>query len=66
MAARTDRRVKRNLGDEVKQTNADICGENGEYHTFVYDGPLFDHQILLQNNGIVDLGSHMAVDIVLG
>ncbi len=21
--------------------NADICGENGEYHTFVYDGPIF-------------------------
>lgn len=21
--------------------DADICGENGEYHTFVYDGPIF-------------------------
>jgi uncharacterized protein (TIGR00290 family) len=21
--------------------NIDLCGENGEYHTFVYDGPLF-------------------------
>ena len=21
---------------------ADICGENGEYHTFVSDGPLYE------------------------
>ena len=21
--------------------NIDLCGENGEYHTFVYDGPIF-------------------------
>jgi len=21
--------------------NIDLCGEKGEYHTFVYDGPIF-------------------------
>jgi uncharacterized protein (TIGR00290 family) len=26
----------------------DICGENGEYHTFVFDGPLFSKQILFE------------------
>ncbi|MBS4174903.1 adenine nucleotide alpha hydrolase [Bacillus sp. FJAT-49736] len=25
--------------------NADICGENGEYHTFVFDGPIFSYPI---------------------
>lgn len=25
--------------------NADPCGENGEYHTFVFDGPLFQHVV---------------------
>jgi uncharacterized protein (TIGR00290 family) len=25
--------------------NVDPCGENGEYHTFCYDGPLFKHEI---------------------
>lgn len=25
--------------------NVDPCGENGEFHTFVYDGPLFAHPI---------------------
>jgi len=26
-------------------TNVDPCGENGEFHTFVYDGPNFTHGI---------------------
>ena len=25
--------------------NVDPCGENGEFHTFVYDGPLFSWRI---------------------
>jgi uncharacterized protein (TIGR00290 family) len=23
----------------------DICGENGEYHTFCFDGPIFEHPV---------------------
>ncbi|MBI4844898.1 MAG: diphthine--ammonia ligase [Candidatus Omnitrophica bacterium] len=29
------------MRDLKEQTTADVCGENGEYHTFVYDGPVF-------------------------
>ncbi len=25
--------------------NVDVCGENGEFHTFVFDGPIFSHPI---------------------
>jgi uncharacterized protein (TIGR00290 family) len=25
--------------------NIDLCGENGEYHTFVYDGPIFKNPV---------------------
>ncbi|MBI9041268.1 diphthine--ammonia ligase [Lutibacter sp.] len=25
--------------------NVDVCGENGEFHTFVYDGPIFKYPI---------------------
>ncbi len=25
--------------------NVDPCGENGEFHTFCFDGPIFDHPI---------------------
>ena len=26
-------------------TSVDCCGENGEYHSFVYDGPIFNQRI---------------------
>lgn len=26
----------------------DPCGENGEFHTFVFDGPVFSHPVLFQ------------------
>ena len=25
--------------------NVDVCGENGEFHTFVFDGPIFKNPI---------------------
>lgn len=25
--------------------HVDACGENGEFHTFVFDGPMFDHSV---------------------
>ncbi len=30
---------------DIKGLNIDICGENGEYHTFVYDGPIFEKPV---------------------
>lgn len=30
---------------EIEKCGADICGENGEYHTFVHAGPLFKKQV---------------------
>jgi len=31
----------------------DVCGENGEYHSFVYDGPIFDHCIPCKTGEVV-------------
>ena len=30
----------------------DICGENGEYHTFVFDGPIFKNRVNLNIENI--------------
>ena len=30
---------------EIKAQGADICGENGEYHTFVSNGPIFKNLV---------------------
>ena len=33
--------------DEIAATGADMCGETGEYHTVIFDGPLFKHSVEL-------------------
>ncbi|MBN1600952.1 MAG: diphthine--ammonia ligase [Chitinispirillaceae bacterium] len=35
------------LIEELEAEGVDACGENGEFHTFVYDGPLFKKKITL-------------------
>lgn len=30
---------------EIEEYGADACGENGEYHTVVYDGPIFEKPV---------------------
>ena len=48
------------LGRELDQEfirdlpgNVDVCGENGEFHTFVYDGPIFKSAIPFDKGEIV-------------
>jgi len=33
--------------------NTDPCGENGEFHTFVFDGPIFGQPIPVRRGQIV-------------
>jgi len=34
-------------------SQADLCGENGEFHSFVYDGPMFNKPILFSMGDVV-------------
>lgn len=34
-------------------TKVDPCGENGEFHTFVYDGPIFSERIRFRRGKVV-------------
>ena len=34
-------------------TGVDVCGENGEYHSFVFDGPVFKYPIAFEKGEIV-------------
>jgi uncharacterized protein (TIGR00290 family) len=43
---------------------ADPCGENGEFHTFVFDGPIFKEPILLERGEIVVRGQFAYCDLV--
>ncbi|MEW6170301.1 MAG: diphthine--ammonia ligase [Candidatus Omnitrophota bacterium] len=40
---------KKFIDDLLKLPSVDLCGENGEYHTFVFDGPIFRQRIELSN-----------------
>jgi uncharacterized protein (TIGR00290 family) len=40
--------------DELIQQKADACGENGEYHSLVYDGPAFRHPVGLTQTGTTE------------
>ena len=33
--------------------SVDPCGENGEFHSFVYDGPIFENKIVFERGEIV-------------
>jgi len=41
------RQLDRQFVEDMRRLpHVDLCGENGEYHTFVYDGPLFKKPVV--------------------
>jgi uncharacterized protein (TIGR00290 family) len=45
-------------------SNADPCGENGEFHTFVFDGPIFNHAIPFRTGEVVDRDNFVFCDLL--
>jgi len=45
--------------------NADPCGENGEFHTFVFDGPIFQFPIPTRTGEIVNRDGFVFCDLLL-
>jgi diphthamide synthase (EF-2-diphthine--ammonia ligase) len=41
----------------------DPCGENGEFHSFVYDGPMFRHPIAVQVGEVVERDGFVFADL---
>ncbi len=37
--------VDESFPDEILVTGIDPCGEHGEYHSFAFQGPMFDHPV---------------------
>jgi diphthamide synthase (EF-2-diphthine--ammonia ligase) len=55
-----DQTFLRDLPDDI-----DPCGENGEFHTCVYDGPMFSHAIRVESGEIVERDGFVFADIKL-
>jgi uncharacterized protein (TIGR00290 family) len=44
--------------------SADPCGENGEFHTFVFDGPIFHEAIPVRSGELVERDSFVYCDLL--
>lgn len=44
--------IDQNFLNDLPQT-VDVCGENGEYHSFVFDGPIFNKPVTFRKGEIV-------------
>ncbi|MEM9380408.1 MAG: ATP-binding protein [Planctomycetota bacterium] len=53
-----DERLLDELPDSV-----DPCGERGEFHTFVWDGPAFDRPVPVQPGEVVERGGFVFADL---
>ena len=58
------KQLTREVVSEIVEAGSDACGENGEYHTFVFDGPLFKYPINFKEKGIITNETHGFLDIV--
>ena len=57
------REFDQRLLDEMPLT-ADPCGENGEFHSFVYAGPMFNEKIGIEVGDIVDRDGFVFADVL--
>jgi diphthine-ammonia ligase len=57
------RQVDKKLVHELSQLGIDICGEAGEFHTFVYDGPTFKKPIKIEGTAVITRDDHLTLDI---
>ncbi|GHV50865.1 ATP-binding protein [Deltaproteobacteria bacterium] len=55
--------LTRELAEKIAAEGADICGENGEYHTFVHDGPLFREPVKFTFGGTVRRGDYAILPV---
>jgi uncharacterized protein (TIGR00290 family) len=44
--------------DEMTEMGVDPAGENGEYHTFVYDGPLFGRAVSFRPGAVTEVDGY--------
>lgn len=56
--------VDHDLLDALEARGADPCGEHGEYHTFVWDGPEFEAPVAFRRGREVEMEGHRLLDLI--
>src|SRR5919197_492991 len=59
------RRFDEALLDDLP-AGVDPCGENGEFHTFVHDGPIFRRAVACHTGEVVERGGFVFCDLLPG
>lgn len=59
------RELSLSLIREIEDVGADPCGEHGEYHTFVWDGPEFRRPVPIVRGEEVEMEGHRLLDLTL-
>jgi len=57
------RRVDNDFVAYLNDNSIDPCGEKGEYHTLVVDGPIFNSRIEIEESQVIRRESHWLLDI---
>jgi diphthine-ammonia ligase len=57
------RQLDKKLSSELNQLGVDVCGEAGEFHSFVYDGPSFKKPIKIGSTAVISRNDHWTLDI---
>lgn len=59
------RRIDKKLVKELKAIgNIDLCGEKGEFHTFVYDGPIFKKPVEFSFGKKTQKNGHWFLEVI--
>jgi diphthine-ammonia ligase len=56
------RQVDKDFMEYLKDKNIDVCGENGEYHTLVINGPIFDKRIEIVESRTINRDGYWFLD----
>ena len=48
----------------IQADGADVCGENGEYHSFVFDGPIFSRPVSFRFGETVEQDKYRILPLV--
>jgi len=59
------RMIDRELVSEFQKIGIDPCGENGEYHTLVVDGPIFSKPLPIETGARTEHSGYCSLDVLV-
>ncbi|MFB5086016.1 diphthine--ammonia ligase [Psychrobacillus sp. PGGUH221] len=58
-------RFTKEIVEELEAAGIDSCGENGEFHTIVVDGPIFSERVPIEIGKTVEKGDYVFSPVIL-